>query len=90
MVNGQNNQIGADKLELFGRRRLAMSLVESVDGFSEQRLELTIAGSKVKILGEKIKVTSYNKATGSLTADGFFSEIKYDVKKIPLIKRIFK
>lgn len=81
---------GNDKLELFGRKRLAMSAVESVDGFSEQALNLTVAGTKVRVTGEKIKITSYNKAAGTLTADGVFSEIKYSVKKTPFYKRILK
>ena len=79
-----------DKLELFGRRKLAMSAVESVDGYSEQSLNLTASGTKVRIFGEKIKITSYNKGAGTLTADGVFSEIKYNAKKTPFIKRIFK
>ncbi|MBQ6921645.1 MAG: YabP/YqfC family sporulation protein [Clostridia bacterium] len=86
MENGNFN----DKLELFGRRKLAMTMVESVNGFSEQALLLTVSGTKVKISGEKIKITSYNKATGTFTADGEFSDIKYGVKKTPLFKRIFK
>ena len=42
------------------------------------------------INGENIKITAYNKANGNLNADGNFYEIKYNVKKKPLIKRIFK
>ena len=79
-----------DKLEIIGRRKLAMTAVESVDGFSEQMLLLTVAGEKVKIAGEKIKIAAFNKATGTLAADGVFYEIKYNVKKVPLLKRIFK
>lgn len=84
------NQEVTDKLELMGRRRLAMSGVETVDGFSEQALNLTVSGVKVKITGEKIKITAFNKATGTLMADGVFNEIRYNAKKTPLLKRIFK
>ena len=84
------NQLNNDKLEIIGRKRLAMSGVEAVDGFSEQVLNLTVLGNKVKITGEKIKITAFNKATGTLMADGVFNEIKYNAKKIPLLKRIFK
>lgn len=84
------NQLNNDKLEILGRKRLAMCGVETVDGFSEQTLNLTVSGVKVKITGEKIKITAFNKATGTLTADGVFNEIKYGAKKTPLLKRIFK
>lgn len=84
------NPTETDKLELLGRGRLAMSGVETVDGFSEQSLNLTVSGVKVKITGEKIKISSYNKASGVLTADGLFNEIRYNAKKTPLIKKIFK
>lgn len=83
-------QVNADKLEILGRKRLAMSGVETVDGFSEEQLRLTVSGVKVKISGEKIKITAFNKATGTLMADGVFNEIKYNAAKVPLMKRVFK
>ncbi len=82
--------IELEKLVVDARKRLTMTGVSSVDGFSEQVLNLTVAGSKVRISGENIKITAFNKGTGNLTADGVFKEIKYDYKKIPLIKRLFK
>ncbi len=84
------NSVETEKLELVGRSRLSMSGVESVDGFSEQGLNLTVSGVKVKITGEKIKISSYNKSCGTLTAEGLVSEIKYNAKKVPFLKKIFK
>lgn len=86
----QQNAVMPDKLILDGRSRLAMTGVEAVDGFSEQFLKLTVSGNKVIIGGENIKITAYNKATGSLNADGNFFEIRYNKNKAPLIKRLFK
>ncbi len=79
-----------EKIVLDARKRLTMTGVTSVDGFSEEVLHLTVSGSKVKVSGDGIKITSYNKGTGNLTADGNFNEIKYNYAKIPLIKRLFK
>lgn len=78
------------KLTLENRKHLSMTGVDAVDGFSDQHLSLTIAGEKVFINGENIKITAYNKLSGSLSAEGKFTEIKYSYKKAPLIKRIFK
>ena len=88
MENNFNNM--PDRLELIGRKKLTLIGVYSVDGFTEQWLKLTVNGNKVIITGDKIKITSYNKATGNLTAEGEFNGIKYDYKKQPLVKRLFK
>lgn len=78
------------KLTLEGQKRLNMSGVDSVDGFSEQLLKLTVGGSKVIVSGNGIKITAYSKGTGNLTADGKITSIKYDYKKSPFLKRVFK
>ena len=84
------NQTQTDKLELDGRKRLAMTAVDAVDGFTEQTLNLTVAGVKVRISGDKIKITSYNKTSGTLTADGESAEIRYLKNREPVTKRLFK
>ena len=86
----QQNFNVQEKLELDSRKHLFLSGVETVDGFNEQALKLTINGSKVQISGNNIKITAFNKANGNLNADGEFYEIKYMHKKETLIKRIFK
>ena len=78
------------KLELENNKRLSLSGVSSLDGFSSQVLNLTINGTKLKVIGQDIKITSYNKSAGTLVADGIFNEFKYAVKSVPLVKKIFK
>ena len=85
-----NIQAEVDKILIEGRKRLSMTGVDAVDGFSEQVLNLTVLGKKVRISGENIKITTYNKATGILNAEGLFSEVKYMSKKAPVVKRLFK
>lgn len=84
------NQNEVHKLELDSQKRLSLSGVDSVDGFSEQILNLTVCGTKMRVSGNNIKITAYNKSTKLLSADGDFNEIKYLVKKAPLMKKIFK
>lgn len=79
-----------EKLLLEDRKRLSMTGVETVDGFGETVLKLTVQKNKVEIKGENIKITSFNKSNGTLLAEGTFNEIRYNYKKPPLIKRIFK
>jgi hypothetical protein len=83
-----NNEIA--KLELENRKKLVMSKVEAVNGFTSQSLKLTVAGEGVEIYGEDIKISSFNKTTGALMCDGKFNGIKYCGEKIPFIKKIFK
>ena len=86
----QNGLIETEKVILETRKKLNMTGVETVDGFTEQQIKLTIGGKSVSVLGQGIKITAFNKTTGSLTAEGLFDEIKYNGQKTPLIKRIFK
>jgi len=86
----QQNVIESDCLTLENRKKLSMTCVEAVDGFSEQNIKLTVKGNKVSIFGENLKITAYNKNTGGLNAEGDFFEIKYNLKKQPIIKRLFK
>ncbi len=84
----QNNE--PNKLILEERKRLNMTGVESVDSFSDTIIKLTVGGSQSQIGGERLKILTYNKSTGALTVDGFINEIKYNSKKQPLLKRLFK
>lgn len=86
----ENNKVLEERLTLDARKRLAINGVNSVDGFSEKELKLTVNGSRVEIRGENIKITAYNNVSGNFTADGLFSEIKFGGVKTPLMKRIFK
>ena len=86
----QQNGMDYDSLVLDARKKLTMTGVETVDGFSEQSLRLTVKGNKVCVLGENIKITSFNKNTGTLTAEGKFVQIKYGGQKAPIVKRLFK
>lgn len=86
----QENTISQEKLVLDARKNISLTAVETVDGFNEQMLKLTINGTKLQIVGDNIKITAFNKANGNLCAQGNFYEIKYSHQKQPLVKRIFK
>ena len=86
----QENTNLQERLVLDARKNISLSAVETVDGFNEQMLKLTVNGNKMQILGENIKITAFNKANGNLCAQGDFYEIKYFHQKQPLVKRIFK
>ena len=90
MEQTQTNQIDVQKLCLDAQKRLNMSGVTAVDSFSENTLKLTVNGNRVIIGGDNIKITSFSKTTGALSADGHFTSIKFDGAKSPMVKRLFK
>ena len=79
-----------DKLILEGRKRLTITGVSSVEGFSDKYIKLVVNGSKAIVSGNNIKITGYNKGTGTLTADGEFTLINYAKDNGPMLKRLFK
>ena len=79
-----------NRVVLEGRKRLFLTGVESVDAFSDEQVKLSINGEKMLITGDNIKITSFNKGTGNLSAEGNFVLFRYDYKKQSIVKRIFK
>ena len=79
-----------EKILLEGRRKLQMTCVEAVDGFSEQTLKISVKGNKVIITGKNLKITAFSKESGNLSAEGEITDVKYGGEKQPFIKRIFK
>jgi len=57
----QENTNSQEKLILDARKTLSLSAVETVDGFNEQMLKLTVNGSKVQVFGENIKISRAEK-----------------------------
>lgn len=86
----EQNNIVQERLVVDARKLLTLTGVQTVDGFNEQSLKLTVNGTKVQIMGDNIKITAFNKASGNLSAEGNFYQVKYCHNKQPLIKRIFK
>ena len=86
----EQNLVGQEKLVLEARKSLSLCGVQTVDGFNEQSLKLTVNDCKVLVVGENIKITAFNKSNGNFCAEGNFYEIKYSHKKTPMVKRIFK
>ena len=86
MQNNDKNEV----LTVENRKKVTLSCVQTVDGFSDKVLKTTVNGKTLTINGKNIKITSFNETTGVLTAVGEFDEIKYQSAKVPLLKRVFK
>lgn len=86
MAENFNNE----SLILESRKRLCLTCVDAVNGFTDTYLSLTVNTKPLKIVGNNLKITTYNKSTGNLSCEGEIYEIKYEKKKPSLAKRIFK
>lgn len=86
----QNENIVDSQLILDNRKKISLTGVEGIIGFSEQFIKLKINGVTVNITGNGIKITSFSKNNGNFSADGYFDGIKYGAEKVGIIKRLFK
>ncbi len=70
------------------QRKITMSGVSSVDGFSETSITLTVNGKKVKIEGSGLKVLSFSEGSGNFAATGDVSSVKFGAKG--RLKKLFQ
>lgn len=78
------------KLALEEQKRLCMTNVNSVDGFGDEFIKLTVNNKKVLIKGKNLKITQFNNANGNFTADGEILQITYSGENVAFLKKIFK
>lgn len=71
------------------QKKITMTGVDSVDGFSESEIKLTVGGKKVTIFGTQLKVLAFSRGSGNLSASGEVTCVKYGAKG-KLLQRLFK
>ena len=61
------------------RKSISVTGVESVKSFSENRIELALLGSNVRlsVLGSSLKITGFSKTNGTFTAVGNVEGVRY-------------
>ncbi len=82
--------VDQNSILLENKSKLTMNGVDGVDGFSDTFINLTVKGESFRILGEKLKIVSFNKQSKSFMAEGEFRELKFTYKRTPILKKIFK
>lgn len=72
------------------QKKISLTGVESVDGFSDTEIRLCVAGKKMRILGAGFKVQSFSRGSGAFSAIGEVSVIRYGGAKGKFFQRLFK
>lgn len=81
---------GNHALTLENREKCVMTGISEVLSYSPGEIALASDGGRLTVTGENLKITKYNEHDGSLSFTGKVSAIRYDAKKVPVLKRIFK
>ncbi len=77
-------------LTLESQKKLTLTGVESVDAFSETDIFLTVCGKKVRVSGAKMKIVAFSQGSGSFSAAGEFSAVRYGAQRGKLFSGLFK
>ena len=70
--------------------KLTMSGVSTVDGFSESKILLTVAGKKVCIEGRGLKVLSFSEGSGNFVASGEVLCVRFHAEKGKALQKLFQ
>ncbi|MCM1439420.1 MAG: hypothetical protein NC131_09520 [Roseburia sp.] len=77
-------------ISIENRKRLTATQIQAVEAFSSSQLVLSYAGGRIIIYGSEMKITSFSKSTGSFSASGLFTAVKYAQKGTGLRQKLFK
>jgi hypothetical protein len=58
-------------------KRLTATGILSVDSFSASQLILSYSGGRIVVSGSQMKITAFSKSSGTFSASGNFSGVKY-------------
>ena len=72
------------------QKKITLTGVNSVDGFSETEINLTVCGKKMKISGAHLKVLAFSQGSGNFSASGEVNLVKYGGAKGKFFQRLFK
>ena len=86
MENSKNHSLQIE----YGQGFVASGVIEVV-GFNEREIRFkTDFGVKGVVLGDNLKINSFNKQTGELKVCGQINSVKYGAKPLSSVKNLFK
>ncbi len=80
----------AQNVTIEQQKKITMTAVESVDGFTAQQITLTLSGGgRAIITGDGLKIINFSKSNGNFGASGKISGVRFADKKLKISKRLF-
>ena len=84
------NKIQTQVLHLEGKKRLNISGVKSVDGFTDDKIRITAETGRIIITGARLKINCFAEATGAFSCEGEVFSVTLASQKQGFIKGLFK
>mgnify|MGYP001625061037 CR=1 FL=1 len=84
-----NIQERAETALIEQQKKITVTGVASVDGFTPREIRITLEGGRAVIAGENLKIVSFSKANGNFSATGKIAGIRFFGKSEKLTKRLF-
>ena len=84
-----NIQERAETALIEQQKKITVTGVASVDGFTPREIRITLEGGRAVIAGENLKIVSFSKANGNFSAIGKIYGIRFFAKHEKLTKRLF-
>ena len=65
-------------LTIENQKRLLATCVAEVNGFSDKEIKISlINGGKIHVVGQNLKITNFQKQSGSFVAEGIILRVNY-------------
>lgn len=77
-------------LSIENQKKLTATAIDSVDAFSATQLVLSFSGGKIVVCGSDMKITGFSKSSGSFSASGTFTSVKYAHKGVSFRQKLFR
>ncbi len=71
-------------------KKLSATGIDSVDAFSDKQIILSYPAGKIVVSGNGMKIAGFSKSSGSFSANGEITSVRYTGRGLGLKGRLFK
>lgn len=71
-------------------KRITATEITSVDSFSDRQIVMSFAGGKIVVTGVSMKIVGFSKSSGSFSATGEITSVRYVQKGGSIKQKLFR
>ena len=71
-------------------KRITATEITSVDSFSDRQIVMSFAGGKIVVTGVSMKIVGFSKSSGSFSATGEITSVRYAQKGGSIKQKLFR